>query len=141
MTLNNSSQVSLKSNRSTVADNASHANGSFAFYSQPIPSFNGGGGSNGVAGVNNGNTSHIAKIYGGQVQSQLPQQPPLFLQQHYHQQQPQQQQQQQQQAYGGVYGTPSTSSVASRRLTAGDIASSAYQHGSRKNATSMFMAG
>ncbi|KAF9357429.1 hypothetical protein BGX34_009372 [Mortierella sp. NVP85] len=140
MTLNNGSQVSLKSNRSTVADNASNANGSFAYYSQPIPSFNsggGGGGSNGVAGVNSGNTNHIAKMYGGQVQPQLPQQPPLFLQQHYHQQQPQQQQQ----AYGGVYGTSSTSSVASRRLTAGDIASSAYQHGSRKNATSMFMAG
>ncbi|KAF9904436.1 serine/threonine protein kinase, CMGC, dual-specificity, partial [Linnemannia zychae] len=102
-------------------------NGGVGSYSQ----FNGGyNSSSGNGGV--------TKIYGGGGQHQPPpQQHQLY-------------QQQQQQTYSNPYATPAGSlssatsaavtAAASRRLTFGDLGPS-YQHGSRKNATSMYVTG
>ncbi|KAG0368377.1 hypothetical protein BGZ54_002043 [Gamsiella multidivaricata] len=121
--LMNSSQTSLKSTRTTASNSN---NGSFTYYSGSVPSF--GNGSNGTGS----NTNNVVKIYGGQQQYQHQ---PQF---------------QQPQPYMGIYGssvtslnssTSTLSSAASRRMTAGDLGPPAYQHGSRKNATSMYLAG
>ncbi|KAF9105285.1 hypothetical protein BGX27_009703 [Mortierella sp. AM989] len=107
-------------NGSSTSINSNGMNG--GYYSGSIPNVNGGG----------NNINNIAKIYGGQH--------------HPHQQQPD---------YTSVYGTSAGSyssssssflsaaaAAGSRRLTA-DLAQgpSSYQHGSRKNATSMYVTG
>ncbi|KAF9932546.1 hypothetical protein BGZ67_004694 [Mortierella alpina] len=139
MALNSSQSSSSKASRTGANGNGT---ASLSHY---------GGANQSFGSSSYGGTSHIAKIYGGQQQQyQLPQyqqhQQQQQQQQQYSYQQQQQQQQQQQPGYtNGVYTnsgstqSSSLSAAASRRLTVGDLGPSSYQHGSRKNATSMYV--
>lgn len=119
--------------QSSVKSSKTPTNGGPVSYSQ----FNGGYNSSGGGGG-------VAKIYGGGGGGQY--QPPP---QQHHQQQVYHQQQQQQ-GYPNPYATPagslsSATSATSKRLTfgggGGDLGPSSYQHGSRKNAASMYVTG
>ncbi|KAG0210102.1 hypothetical protein BGX33_005132 [Mortierella sp. NVP41] len=145
----NDADMGFSSNQLSAKSTKTLTNGGPGSYSQ----FNGGYNSS------SGGGGGVTKIYGGggggggqyQPQQQQHHHQPQ-PQQHHHQQQQQfyyqqqqhqqQQQQQQQQAYSSTYSTAasSMSAAASRRLTFGDLGPS-YQHGSRKNATSMYVTG
>ncbi|KAF9144848.1 hypothetical protein BGX30_011204 [Mortierella sp. GBA39] len=112
--------------QSSVKSSKTPTNGGPVSYSQ----FNGGYNSSSGGGG-------VAKIYGGGQYQPPPQQ--HHQQQVYHQQQ---------QGYLNPYATPAASlssatSATSKRLTfgggGGDLGPSSYQHGSRKNATSMYV--
>ncbi|KAF8937960.1 hypothetical protein BGZ47_008787 [Haplosporangium gracile] len=125
-------KMGFGSSHSSIKSSKTPTNGGPVSYSQ----FNGGYNSSSGGGG-------VAKIYGGGQYQPPPQQ--------HHQQQQQVYHQQQQQEYSNPYATPagslsSATSAASKRLTfggggGGDLGPSSYQHGSRKNATSMYATG
>ena len=124
-------KMGFGSSQSSVKSSKTPTNGGPVSYSQ----FNGGYNSSSGGGG-------VTKIYGGGQYQPPPQQ--HHQQQVYHQQQ-------QQQGYPNPYATPAgslssaTAAAASKRLTfgggGGELGSSSYQHGSRKNATSMYVTG